>query len=361
MICVNARFLCRPITGAQRYALEIARCMKQLDPDVMLVGPRDMQHPEIVAELGVEVCGRRTGVAWEQLDLPRWLRSRGRPVLLGMTFTAPLRYRPSVIVVHDVVFLRRDWVSRGFHWYYRMLVPRLCRRAGRIVTVSEFSKSEIVAKLGVHPERIDVVYNAVSPGFVEQAGALPAGVSGDYVLGVATLQPRKNFAALIRAFLRADTGDTRLVIAGAADPQIYGGETGTGELLDDPRIHLAGYVSDAELAALYRDASLFVYPSLYEGFGIPPIEAMSLGCPVITSGVTSMPEVCGDAAHYVDPTDEAELASAIERVLGDESYRRQLIEKGYQRCQRYGWQQSAEQMLEIVRGVEADAGAGGAT
>ncbi|MEM7203427.1 MAG: glycosyltransferase family 1 protein [Planctomycetota bacterium] len=345
---MNARFLTRPITGAQRYAIEIARQMRRLDPAVRFLAPRGICHPELAEELGVEVVGRRSGVAWEQLDLPRALRRLGRPVLIGMSFTAPLRYAPSIITVHDVCFTRREWVSRGFYHYYNFIVPRLCRRAARVVTVSEFSKSEIVAVLGVPEDKIDVVYNAVSPEMVEHGAAAPANARGDYVLGAATLQPRKNFPALVRAFRRLDDTGLRLVIAGSVDPKVYGRDPSMRGLFDDPRVELAGYVSDAELAALYRHARVFVYPSLYEGFGIPPIEAMSLGCPVITSNVASLPEVCGDAAHYVDPHDDGAIAAAIAQVIGDPAYRQALVAKGLARVKRYDWRRSAERFLEIA-------------
>lgn len=351
MICVNARFLTRAITGAQRYAVEIAREMVQLDPQVRLVAPRQVMHGELAQQLGVDFVGRRQGIAWEQLDLPRYLRRAGSPLLIGMSFTAPLRYSPSIVTVHDVCFTRRDWVSRGFYHYYGYLVPRLCRRAAKVVTVSEFSKREIVAHLGVPADKIEVVWNAVAPDLLRAAEDAVDNPHGAYVLGVATLQKRKNFAALIRAFRRVRDRGTKLVIVGSADRKVYGEQPGLAELLDDPRVHLTGYVSDAELAGLYRHARVFCYPSLYEGFGIPPIEAMSLGCPVITSNVSSLPEVCGDAAHYVDPHDEADIAGAIERVLGDPDYRGELVARGYERVKRYDWRASAQRFLDIARAV----------
>ncbi len=355
MICINARFLSRRITGAQRYAVEISREMRRLDPAVRLIGSADTHDAGLSAELGCEVVGRRRGIAWEQLDLPRALRARGNPLLIGLTFTAPLRYQPTIVTVHDVCFLHRDWVSRGFYHYYGFLVPRLCRRAERVVTVSEFSKSEIVRHLGIPADKIEVVYNAVSPTLLtndDEAGLANGGdaaADGSYVLGVATLQKRKNFAGLVRAFRQIEDPTVRLVIVGSADRSVYGRQPELARLLEDPRVELAGYVSDRELARLYRGARVFCYPSHYEGFGIPPIEAMSQGCPVITSKVTSLPEVCGDAAHYVDPNDEDDIAAALRRVLGDDDYRDELAAKGRVRAARYSWSQSAARFLEIAR------------
>jgi len=271
--------------------------------------------------------------------------------LIGLSFTVPMRYRPTIVTVHDVCFLHREWVSRRFHYYYRWLVPYLCRRAHTVVTVSEFSKGEIHRRLGVPTDKIEVIGGAVAPEFVRMASDVPAHDHGAYVLGAASLQRRKNFETLIRGFCALPRQDVSLVLAGGVDRKVYGGGAGLAAELDDPRIVLAGYVSDAELAALYRDARVFVFPSLYEGFGIPPLEAMAMGCPVISSRAASLPEVCGDAAHYIDPQDVAGTTAAIERVLGDEGYREQLVVRGRARVQQFDWQRSAERYLDLVRRV----------
>ena len=349
MICINARFLSQRITGSQRYCIEIARRLRKLDPDVEFLAPRDILHAEVAEEIGARVVGRGTGVAWEQLELRRELRRRGRPLLASMQYTAPLGYAPSVVTVHDVTFLRREWVGRRFHHWYRFLIPRLARAARRIVTVSEFSKSEIVGALGVPAEKIDVVPCAVSPEFVELGRCAPPAPHGRYVLGAATFNARKNFEGLVRAFHRIEDRDVGLVLVGAADPRIYGRGSGMAELLKDPRIVQAGYVTDPELAGLYRDAAVFVYPSLYEGFGIPPLEAMSLGCPVVASETTSLPEVCGDAAHYVDPRDVAQIAAGIDRVLRDDAYRSELVRRGRERAGQFDWDESARRFREALQ------------
>ncbi len=349
MICVNARFLTRSITGAQRYAVEIARRWRRLDRQIRFLAPRDVRHSDLAQELGVEVVGRRTGVPWEQFDLPRALRRLGKPTLVGLSFTAPLRWQPSVITVHDVCFTYRQWVSRGFYWYYNWIVPRLCRRASRVVTVSEFSRREIAAKIGIPRQKIAVVPNAVSPEFVRLGAAAGDNPFGTYVLGVATLQRRKNFAALVRAFRRVGDPNVKLVIAGEVDRRVYGNDAGLGDLRGDARVLMLGYVADAELARLYRHARAFCYPSLYEGFGIPPLEAMALGCAVITSNTSSLPEVCGDAAHYVDPQDEAQIAAAIQKVLGEDDYRRELVARGRERAKAFDWDVSAERFLGLVQ------------
>jgi glycosyltransferase involved in cell wall biosynthesis len=191
----------------------------------------------------------------------------------------------------------------------------------------------------------------VSPEFARQAEQISDNPHGRYIMGAATLNRRKNLEGLIRSFLGIEDRDVKLIVVGASDARIYGRDLELGELLRDERIVLTGYVTDAELASLYRNALTFVYPSLYEGFGIPPLEAMSLGCPVITSNTASLPEVCGDAAHYVDPRDVPGITDAIDLLLRDEAYRRELSAKGIERAKLYDWKRSAERFLEIARGA----------
>ena len=350
---VNARFLSQRITGSQRYCIEIARRLRRIDPAIRFVAPRDIRHREVADELGAEVVGSRVGVAWEHLDLRRFLRRQGSPLLMSMQYTAPLGYRPSIVTVHDVVFLNTAWVSRRFHYWYRFLIPRVVKAAERVVTVSEFSKREIVAKLGVAPEKVEVVPCAAAPEFAQYALSAGDNPHGRYVLAAATMNKRKNFRALVRAFLKTSAPEVRLVLVGATDARIYGSDPELSGMLDDPRIVLAGYVSDQELAGLYKHAELFLFPSLYEGFGIPPVEAMSVGCPVLTSDRASMPEVCGDAAYLVDPDDEAAITSAIDGLLADDARRREFAAKGLERAKRYDWGRSAERFVELAGAVKS--------
>lgn len=348
LYCVNARFLSQRITGSQRYCIEIARQLRRIDPQIRFLAPRDIRHREVADEIGAEVIGNRAGVAWEQIDLPRYLRRQGSPLLVSMQYTAPLRYRPTIVTIHDVVFFNKAWVSRKFHYWYRFLIPRVVSTAERVVTVSEFSKREIVAKLGVPEAKIDVVPCAASPEFAryaEQAGDNP---HGRYVLGAATMNQRKNFGGLVRSFLATADPDVKLVLVGATDPKIYGRDPELSGLLGNDRIVLAGYVSDAELAGLYKHAELFVFPSFYEGFGIPPVEAMSVGCPVLASNCSSLPEICGDAAQTVDPTDEPAITAAIDGLLRDDDRRRELSARGLEWARRYDWGRSAAQFAEIM-------------
>ena len=242
-------------------------------------------------------------------------------------------------------------MSRKFYYWYRFLIPRVVAKARRVVTVSEFSKREIMDAMGVPEDKLEVVHGAAATDFARHAEAASENPHGRYVLGAATMNKRKNFAGLVRAFLATADPDVTLILVGGADPAIYGRDPELSGLLESERIVLAGYVSDAELAGLYRHALLFAFPSFYEGFGIPPIEAMSVGCPVLTSTVSSLPEICGDAARLVDPTDEAAITAALDELLGDPAERAELAARGRERAARYDWQRSAVRFAEIANEV----------
>ncbi|CAN5813318.1 glycosyltransferase family 1 protein [soil metagenome] len=349
---INARFLTHPITGVQRYALEISRHLRHLLPGAVFVAPPHILHQEVARLLQVELVGRKSGHYWEQVELPGYLKRRGNPLLLNLANTAPLWYRRQVVTLHDMAFMvNPGWFSFPFRTYYRFLIPRIAHRSRRIITVSQSAKADAVEWLGVKPEKVEVVYNAVSSAFDGLSVATEAIADRfqfDFVLAVSSLDPRKNFSNLIRGFVSSkSTLPLKLVIVGKrqasfADPDL------AQLVARHPEIVFAGYVTDQELAALYRKARVFVYPSLYEGFGIPNLEAMAAGCPVVTSAIAAHTEVCGDAACYVDPTEPALIAAGIQKVLGDESYRHLLVRRGEARCRQFSWEDSARQVARVV-------------
>jgi glycosyltransferase involved in cell wall biosynthesis len=173
---------------------------------------------------------------------------------------------------------------------------------------------------------------------------------GNYILAVGSLDPRKNLNNLIKAFKSCNLNDTKLVIAGSAS-KIFSDPELKLLLNEDPAITLAGYLTDSELNAAYHHAKLFVYPSLFEGFGLPPLEAMHCGCATIVSDTTSLPEVCADASYYVDPTDSDDIAQAIHRLMRDESLRNALVLKGYKRSKEFNWESSAEKLAQLIKAV----------
>jgi glycosyltransferase involved in cell wall biosynthesis len=237
-----------------------------------------------------------------------------------------------VVTVHDLAVLRHpetfnQWTRR----YSRLAVPRVARAARRVIAVSEFTRGEIVELLGVPAERIDVIPNAVGPPFVPD-GPAP---DGDYVLAVGTLEPRKNLAAAQEAARRIGMP---LKVVGARG---WGGVEVDGWL---------GRVSDDELAALYRGARCLVYPSLYEGFGIPVLEAMACGTPVVTGGGGATEEVAGGAAVLVDPRDPVAIAIGIEEAA---ARRDELRTKGVERAAQFAWERVAAQTRAVYEAAAA--------
>jgi glycosyltransferase involved in cell wall biosynthesis len=350
---INARFLTQPITGVQRFAVEMVRAIdRQLSASTAfrgryrfrLIAPRharsmDLEHIPMIR------VGRLGGHGWEQLELPA---RAGRRVLLNLCNTAPVAAR-NVVTIHDAaVFAVPQAYSPAFRLWYRTLIPLLGRSALAIVTVSEFSRTELSRRAGIAPRRLDVVPQGCEhikqpPADQGVFSRLPVS-PGRYLLAVGSRSPHKNIGLLAAALPRLGEGTLPLVLAGGANPRVFGDTTAT---LDEG-VHSAGYVTDGELRALYEGACCFVYPSLYEGFGIPPLEAMMCGCPVIVSRAAALPEVCGEAALYCDPRDPEDLAKSIRMLIQDPCRRDQLRRLGLERAQGFTWERASAMLLEIL-------------
>ena len=260
-------------------------------------------------------------------------RKRDAELLHCPTYRGPVRSAlPLVVTVHDLaVFRHPEAFNRWTRTYSPRVVPRVLATARRIIAVSEFTRRELVELLRVPDEKIRVVPNAVDDDFTRDGPAS----AGDYVLAVGTLEPRKNLARLVEAARRADV---ELRVVGAAG---WGGVDVGGN-----GVRWLGEVSDAELAQLYRGARCVAYPSVYEGFGIPVLEAMACGVPVVTSRGTAMEEVANGAAVLVDPEDPAELAAGIERASAE---REALVARGLERARAFRWDDIGGRTVAVYR------------
>ncbi|MFF8188177.1 glycosyltransferase family 4 protein [Microbacterium sp. NPDC016588] len=347
-VVVNGRFLTHATTGVQRFAREIVRELALLVPLVVVAPP----GPLVDDDLGAQVVqvGRRHGHAWEQLDLPAYLRRRGSPLLLGLATTGPVRYRPQVVAHHDVTYVRHpESFARSFRLLYRILIPPVLRASARVITVSDFSAREIADHYGVPLDKLRVVPNAVARGFAGPGPAHDEGVP--YLLAVSSPNRHKNFDALLAAFGAAKlTHIRRLLIVGEQARAFHSATTAKAA----DRVRFLGRVTDEELARLYRGATAFAFPSLYEGFGIPPLEAQSLGTPVIAGRAASLPAVLGDSALWVDPRDVDDIRHGIERLDRDEELLMELTRRGRLNEQRYSWASSAQMVAEVVQEVTAE-------
>ena len=339
LIYVNARFATREVTGVERYSHEVTGSLANR---VQSITPG---HP--LPGVG--------GHLWEQVILPQMVGHKA--LLWSPANTGPLMVRNQVVTIHDLSVIEHpEWFNRQYAAWYACLLPRLARRARMIITVSEFSRLRIIDTLHLPPHKIAFVSCGVDAGYFSPQ---PQGVRENikakynlparYILFVGSISPRKNLKRLLEAWQRIAGRYPHhgLVIAGARRPTL--GTVALGGR--GKQVHWLGYVENQDLPGLYSAAQLYVLPSLYEGFGLPVLEAMACGTPVITSRAGALPEVAGEAALLVDPDDPAELAQSISQVLDDIDLRASLIESGRERASRYSWKETAEGVWRVLESV----------
>ncbi|HYL29962.1 MAG TPA: glycosyltransferase family 1 protein [Gemmatimonadales bacterium] len=364
---VNGRFLTQPVTGVQRYGAELVAAIDRLlaASDPVTIGLRVTVHVpegEPLRDLPVSVVavvrrGRGRGHVWEQLALPRQVRDG---VLFCPGNTAPVAAllcgTPVVVTVHDLSFRYfPEAYGQRFRWWYEVLTPLIMSRASQVVTVSESERAGILRHYPGVRARLRVVQNGggVSSGAAAELGPrsgspeLPA----RYVLYVGSLSRRKNFPGVIAAFgrLAAEDETLCLVVAGAVTSAFRAAPLELPEA-HRSRVVFLGQVNDtATLAGLYRQAACFVFPSYYEASPLPPVEAMSFGCPVVASSIPSLHERCGDAAEYCEAGDAESIAAAVRRVLADPALADRLRARGRQRAELFTWDGAARSTLSVLR------------
>jgi glycosyltransferase involved in cell wall biosynthesis len=303
----------------------------------------------------------------EQIHVP-WVLRRERPDV----YHAPHYVLPpavqcrSVVTIHDCIHLMfpQYLPNRAAYAYARTAMWAAARRSDRILTVSEASKRDILQLFNVKPEKIVVVYNAIDEHF----SAAPSEdhvrrireryqLDHKFVLYVGNIKPHKNLVRLIEAFsqLRRSHDDLKLLIIGDEISKLPALRRAVHRHKLHKHVRFLGYLKDDTLTVLYRLASVFVFPSLYEGFGLPPLEAMASGTPVVTSNVSSLPEVTGDAAVLVDPYDVDSIANGMRRVLDDPQFAEELRLKGIKRAREFSWERSVEKTQRVYREVATDA------
>lgn len=346
MIVINARFLTQELRGVQRFAEQICLALKQQRNDLVFVAPHDIKMSESAKALDVQCIGHNSGHLWEQVDLPLYLMRHGRPLLVSLSSTAPMFYANQIATHHDINYVRHPQsYSRMFRTVYRTVTPLLLWRLKSLLTVSNFSRSEIAGFYGYPEKRIFVVPNATSDVF--RPGDEPAN-NPRYLLAVSSPSAHKNFNRMIQAFLTLrGHEDLQLHIVGAAN-EIFAAPELQRLACRDPRIRFLGRLSDAELIEQYQGATAFVFPSLYEGFGIPPLEAQACGCPVLAANAASIPEVLQASALYFDPLDVSHMASAMERILTDVPLRQALRRRGLRNVERFSWEESARRVSQRI-------------
>ncbi|MEB6082078.1 glycosyltransferase family 4 protein [Serratia marcescens] len=349
MIFVNARFLTQDLTGVQRFAEQISMALQTLRNDVVFVSPGDIKNKKVADLLNVKVVGKNSGHHWEQRDLPAFLKRNDNPLLVNLGNTAPLWYKNKIVTHHDVTYKKfPESYSRKFRLMYNLLIPVMLRNSRALLTVSEFSKKEITAAYRYNPEKTFVIYNAVSDIFKPASTNIKSDEE-KFLLAVSSPNYHKNFHGLLAAFSSVSKhSNVKLKIIGGANKNFAGMSFSGKDENDMKNVEFLGRVTDDELVSIYQKALAFVFPSFYEGFGIPPLEAQACGCPVVSSNQASLPEVLADSAMYFDPYNNQDMVNALENIIQNGEMREELKNKGYKNILNYSWVESARKLDGII-------------
>lgn len=355
-IYINGRFLSQALTGVQRYAAELVRAIDDLlvtgemPPSLSNTRFTVLAPPDAATDLELKCVtirkvGARRGHSWDQIDLA--LAARGKP-LLSLANSGPVLHRRHLVVLHDAQAYRHpEFFSRSYLLVHRTL-GRILSKTARLGTVSSFSRSELCWALGVPEASIAIIPNSaehllrIAPD--ETILSRLRLTTGKYFLALGTLSRNKNFALAVEASKRLQRPDHPLVVVGEGNKQVFGED---GFPASD--VIVAGRLRDEEIAALYSHATAFIFPSIYEGFGVPLLEAMVFGCPVIASTAAAVMETCGDAASYFDPTDATALARLMQERIDGEPPLEVLTVRQNARLARYSWKRSATKLLDVLQ------------
>lgn len=354
---INGRFLSQPTTGVQRYAGEIASALDELvsqghplagDLDLVLACPPGSAGL-LLKSIRLREIGRTGGHLWEQAQLPSALGGGG---LLSLCNTGPLACRKQIVCIHDTnVWTAPASYSGGFRRLYRTLLPALGKRAWRVATVSNHSRRELAGRHIASLANSFVASNGHEHALrwtPRHSVATRRAASRDTIVIVGSPAPHKNVALILNMADDLARAGLRIAVVGVADPRVFRG----GMRREARNIDWLGRVSDAEMAALLADSMCLAFPSLAEGFGLPALEAMAIGCPVVASDCASLPEICGGAALYAPPGDPAAWLAAFVRLKTSPDLRGGMIASGRARACAYSWRTAALAYLEAM--AEAD-------
>lgn len=299
--------------------------------------------------------GGLTRFIWNQVVLPFRVKKDKVDIIYSTThhgmFLSPIK---QILTVHDLLPIIFPGQHKLQYYYFKYILPLLLKKSSRLVTVSSNTKEDILKSYKFNKSKIDVVYNSFEKThFKNSTSSKYKDMLGEYILFLGASYPHKNLIRTIKAFNKIKTKhpDLNLVVAGGrADykDQVMEHFKNDNEALN--RVVFLDYIPYSDLPILYSNATLFIYPSLYEGFGIPPIEAMACGCPTIVSNTSSLPEVCNNASIYFNPEDINEISSTIINVLKDNQIQEDLIQKGYENCNRFSWDMSASKVYTLIKG-----------
>lgn len=349
-IVINGRFMGRPITGVERYAREIVRSIDENydEMQVNLAGgaqvelavPRGTRVDEAYRKVRIVEVGKLSGHLWEQYELARY--SRGAR-LLSLANSGPVAHAQHVVVIHDAAVFRHP---EAYSWQYRTLhrtLGRLLAKTAKLATVSQFSRNELSSILGLSKSMITVAHNGVDHvQRISRAPATPISMR-PYILCVGSSNPTKNTQTLLDAWSMLPHGEHDLVLVGGGNGAVF---NAPGKVPSE-KVRMTGRISDDALVQLYKGASAFVFPSIYEGFGIPPLEALAVGCPVLAADIAPLREILSDAVLYFPPKDSTALSDMLAETLRG-TLHFPPRERAANVVKRFSWSRSAKTLLEAL-------------
>jgi glycosyltransferase involved in cell wall biosynthesis len=350
-IIIASRFLSQPITGVQRYSIEMSCGLKaeSMNLPIKFVSPNKILHADIAAFLDVERYGFFNSYLWDQICLLKYLRKNQNPLVINFANTLPIFYKNKISVIHDIIFEKYPFSTSFFYRkFYHYIFPIMIKKSKHIITVSEFSKKELIKFYGIKESDISVVYNCVSNKFKR----IETKYIDKYILAVSSMAYHKNFPNVIDAFLKIRTRNIKLLIVGGINKKIFGRKSFAfiKKIKENCNIKFLGYVKEEELIKLYSNAECLVYSSLYEGFGLPPLEAQACGCPIIVSNIPVFLEIYQDSAIYFNPLDINDIVNKIDLILGNKNLKIKLIEKGFLNVKKYSCENSVNKFINIIKG-----------
>ena len=380
IIGIDTRFALNKRRGIGNYTLNLVQSLAKIDQENQYILYTDQPDYENIlpkaANFKIRNLVPANYLLWEQLVLPRQAIKDGIDILHCTANTSPVFLNKStklIVTIHDVMYLKDSALLPNSNVMYQRLgsvyrsviVTKTIRNANKIITVSNFSKSDILYHFpSLQQKSIVTTYEAADAAFrildSEYSSKIIKNrfnLAGKYLLTLGGTDPRKNTKLVIQAFSnlkQTKNIDEKLVIVGIPNWKQSEFYHLACSLQCENNVIFTDYVTQEELVCLYNCATLFLYPSLYEGFGIPPLESMVCGTPVITSNTTSIPEIVGDAALQIDPNSQEELESAVYKLLVDHSLRDNLIQRGLARAKQFSWRRMAEETLDIYKSIIAD-------
>lgn len=360
-VFVNGRFLCQPLSGVQRFASEILTALDRhlcADPELAAaIGPVVALHPEIILrqpiwrQISTVQVGRTRGHIWEQGTL---FQESKNGFLISLGNSGPLRHPAQIVALHDAnIWEIPDAFSLGYKFLHRAMRPILAKRAKKLLTVSNFSAGALAKHVKISRDQFSVIPNGANHILEIVADLRILQTHGlhqqDFLLSVGNLSPNKNIEKLIQAHSLAGPLVPRLVIVGGVASGVE-----TQRLTATSRVKFIGRVSDGALRALYEQSAGFVFPSLYEGFGIPPLEAMRLGTPVLATNRTAVPEILQDGAMYFDPTNIEKMALALQKFSDlSADAKSELVARGRSISSDFTWEKSGMLLAEQILALKA--------